>query len=330
MTDKLAFRRTVPAMVAVILASSLASRAQADGWSTAIGTGLFGLNVKGDMGFGTNLFGPLALDVDLSSSDLSDLTRSAFGVAGVSTNGTWTIYYNGGSLELEDSSSGTTAGGTPVSAGIKFKVTKAELAAAYNFARIGRSAWGVLFGADYTRHHYDPFFSVGAATATRAIGNDWTDAIVGLTNSFVLSPRWVWGNRVDAGFGGSDGSYHARTELLWDAGLSERWIFSLYADYRKTDFENSSPAQADWYRYDVAEFGPGFGVAYVFGGAVRTAAVPPPQGATPPAESSADLDRALALLRSVPTMRGTIEGHTDSQGRAQNRRVVLHRSDAAP
>jgi OOP family OmpA-OmpF porin len=95
-------------------------------------------------------------------------------------------------------------------------------------------------------------------------------------------------------------------------------------------------------------------------------------------ESSADLNRAVDLLRRVPTMRGTIEGYTDSQGpdaynqtlserraqavaqyiidrgidksriqwrgygaarpvadngtadgRAQNRRVILHRSDTA-
>jgi outer membrane protein OmpA-like peptidoglycan-associated protein len=438
MTDKLTFHRTVLMMVAAILASSLASRTQAEEWSTAIGTGLFGLNVQGDMGFGTNLFGPVDLDVDLSSSDLSDVTKSAFGLAGVSTNGTWTIYYNGAVLELEDSSGGTTAGGTPLTAGIKFKATKAELAAAHTFARTDRSRWGILFGANYTRHRYDPFFSVGAATTTRAIKNDWTDGIVGLTNAFGLSRQWIWANRIDVGFGGSDGSYHARTELDWDAGQPRRWIFSLYADYRKIDFEHGSPGQSDWYRYDVAEFGPGFGFAYVFGGSAPTASAPPPPpppapppvlASTPPPapldtdrdgvgdtvdqcpntasgdrvdvigcgynlrlqvlfdtnsatlkpESSAGLDRALALLRNVPTMRGTIEGHTDSQGpesynrtlserraqsvadylidrgidkarirwagygasqpvadngtadgRAQNRRVVLHRSDATP
>jgi outer membrane protein OmpA-like peptidoglycan-associated protein len=433
-------RYTLQVTIAAILATALAARAEADDWITGIGTGAFGLNIEGDMGFGTNLLGPLPVDdLELSSSDLSDVTKSAAGLAGFSTNGRWTIFYGGAGMELEDEDEGTTAGGTPVSASFNFKALKAELAASYTFARTERSTWGFLFGANYTKHDYEAVLAVGANTATRDVENDWTDAIVGLTNAVHFSPKWAWSNRIDAGFGGSEGTYHARTGLEWDAGRPRGWIFSLYADYKKIEFENGSPGDADWYLYDVAEFGPGLGFAYLFGGSAEpvTASLPPPPPAPPPApppppppaapadsdfdgvadpadqcantqrgervdaagcafnlrlevlfdtnsatlqpDSYAGLDRAVDLLKRVPTISGVIEGHTDSQGpdrynldlsdrrartvadylfdhgvdrgriqwkgygesqpvadnntadgRAQNRRVVLHRSDAVP
>ena len=40
-----------------------------------IGTGLAGLNVKGDLGLNLGRFGPVQLEVDLDPSDIADLTN---------------------------------------------------------------------------------------------------------------------------------------------------------------------------------------------------------------------------------------------------------------
>jgi hypothetical protein len=252
---------------AILLAAALSgapSNADAQEWRTGIGTGLFAINAKGDEGIGTALLGPVEFDLDLNTSDFAEVADSAFGLAGFSSNGTWTLYFSGGQLKLEDTADGTTPTGVPVGAVLDFKVINSELALEYKFANNGRSSWGVIGGVNYTRHKYDLTISGGANTFAREVDNDWADVIVGLTYSLGFSDRTSWTNRLDGGFGGSEGALHFRTSFNWRLGASNRWLLSLYGDYKAVDFENGSPGELDWYKYDVNEFGPGFGFAYVF------------------------------------------------------------------
>lgn len=251
-------------LFAALVAAHTASAGAAEGWRHGIGTGLFGLNIDGDTGFGTRLFGPVEAELDLSSSDLADYLDSAFGLAGFSTNGTWTINYGAERLKLEDDGRGTTRTGAPVAGSFGFEAIGAEISAAYRFAGSERSAWSLLGGVSYTRHDYDIGLVVGQAGTTRSIDNDWTDVLVGLVYSLGFSERTAWVTQLDAGFGGSEGTYHAKTALNWHVGASRSWLLSLYVDYKAVEFENGSPGDPDWYLYDVDEFGPGFGIAYVF------------------------------------------------------------------
>jgi hypothetical protein len=252
------------AILFAALASSLITTSAQAQWRHGIGTGIFAINAKGDEGIGTQLLGPVEFELDLSSSDFADVMDSAVGLAGFSTNGTWTIYYSGGQLKLEDSSNGATAGGVPVSVELDFEVTNAELVASYQFANAGRNKWGLIGGINYTSHTYDVLLTAGATAFTREIDNDWTDVLIGLTHTLGFSERTSWTNRLDAGFGGSEGAFHVRTAINWNVGASKSWLLSLYADYKMVDFENGSPDDVDWYLYDVDEFGPGFGFAYMF------------------------------------------------------------------
>ena len=253
------------AMLLVALASgAAASTASADDWRHGIGTALFGLNVQGDTGFGTQLLGPVQSEIDLSSSDISDYAKSAFGLAGFSTNGTWTINYGAKGMELEDESAGTTAGGVPVTSSFNFEATGADLSAAYRFAGDDRSSWSVLGGLSYTKHDYEVGLSAGAQSTLRQVDNDWTDVVVGLIYRLGISDNSSWTTRLDAGFGGSEGTYHLSTGVFWGLGAKQQWLLGLYGDFKAVEFENGSPGDADWYLYDVDEFGPGFAFSYVF------------------------------------------------------------------
>jgi hypothetical protein len=258
------------ALFTLLLSVAFASDAEAQSdaepgeWRHAIGTGVFGLNLKGDTEFGTVFFGPVtADDIDLSTSDISDVAQSAFGLGGSSTNGIWTIFYSGGQLKLEDSGSGTTAAGAPVSAELDFESVAGELAAAYNVLRTERHVLGILGGVRYTKHDYDLLVTTGVSSGTRTIDNDWTDVLVGLIYGLAITENVAWATQLDAGFGGSEGTYHGRTGINWRVGGS-RWLLSFYADYKLVEFEDGSPADVDYYRYDMDEFGPGIGVSFQY------------------------------------------------------------------
>jgi hypothetical protein len=93
-------------------------------------------------------------------------------------------------------------------------------------------------------------------------GDDWTDVLVGLTHSTPPSSTLTWRNRFDVGFGGSEGTYHFNTGLDWK--FAQSWSANFFGDYIQHDYENSSPGSADWYVYDVAEYGLGVNVMYHF------------------------------------------------------------------
>ena len=54
-----------------------------------------------------------------------------------------------------------------------------------------------------------------------------------------------------------------RTATNRTLGASKQWLLTLYGDSKAVNFENGSPGEIDWYKYDVNAFGPGFGFAYV-------------------------------------------------------------------
>jgi hypothetical protein len=238
-----------------------------DKWKHGIGTGLFALNVKGDTGFTTAL-GPVELEADVNFDELREVLESAFGVGGYAAKGKWTLLYSAFQLSVEDSISGTGPLRNPASAGLDATYTGGEFAAAYRFAVTGKHAWSVLGGIRYLKHEYD--FGVAIdndppnppATLTRNIDEDWTDLLVGLTHATRLGDRWTWSNRLDAGFGGSEGTYFFNTSFNWQ--FTKSWALSLYGQITSIDFENDNPGDPDYYLYDADEFGPGLNILYTF------------------------------------------------------------------
>ncbi len=226
-----------------------------DEWRHGIGTGLFALNLDGDQGLNTTLFGPVQIDLDLNTGEISDVMKTAFGIGGFSAKGKWKVLYSVQYMELGDDVSGTTSGAIPVAADLTFTGSGAEVAAVYRFAKKGKNLWGALGGVRYTKHEFESTLTIGASTFTRNFDENWTDVLVGLTHDRILSDKWSWNTRVDAGFGGSEGTVGFNTGASWR--FADSWAASFYGKYTAQDFENGTKGDADWYLYDVDEFGVG-------------------------------------------------------------------------
>ena len=238
--------------LAMVLGFNAAAYAE---WHYGIGTGFTRLNVDGDMGFNTQIAGPVTFGVDLDPDQVSDLVDTAFGFTGYFTDGTWMVQYSFSNIELEGSSTVGAASTT-----IGFDIQGAEITVGYPFYKTPSLILGVLGGVRYTEHELSASVTSGGSTVSRSIDNDWVDALVGLTLAVPLAEKWVWNNRADAGFGGSEGTYSGSTGVTWR--FYKGWSGTLFAKFTAVEFEESSRGNSDWYRYDVDEFGPGLAILY--------------------------------------------------------------------
>jgi hypothetical protein len=247
-------------IISVLLMVSFSSVAYAE-WNYGIGTGLKRMNAKGDQGINVNLasLGPVEFEVDLDPDDFDDLMKTAYGFGGYFTDKTWMIQYSFVNLELEDEAS-RTVGATTASAKIGFDITGGEITVGYPIHRSSALALGALVGARYTKHGLSSELTVGAQQRKRSIDNDWTDGLVGLTFRVPFAEKWAWNTRLDAGAGGSEGTYTGNTGVTWR--FADSWSATLDAQYQAIDYENGNKGDSDWYIYDVDEFG--WGVKFLY------------------------------------------------------------------
>jgi len=250
-----------------VLAASCATHAFAedaqDGWTFGIGTGINSLWVKGDQGWNSLLTGgPVTLNLDLTPNDIQDAMKTAFGFGGFAARGQWKILYSLKYMELEGDGNGTTPGGIPVYAKSNFKVSGATVAGVYQFAKTGKGVWGALGGVRYTKQKLTNSLTVGGSTAQNEISQHWTDVVVGLTNNYYFSMAWAWNTQVDAGFGGSNGTYHINTGPTWR--FAQSWVAGAAVDYTDNNFENGSRGDPDWYLYKPTETAVGLSITYLF------------------------------------------------------------------
>jgi hypothetical protein len=250
-----------------IIAASFAGHAFAadsqDEWKFGIGTGISALSVKGDLGFNSLLInGPVQVSMDLSPNQVSNAMKTAFGFGGFAAKDEWKILYSFKYLELEGDANGTSPGGVPVSGKSNFKVSGATVAGVYQFAQTGQGLWGALGGLRYIKHKWSNSLTIGASTGANNFSHSWTDAVIGLTNNYYFNQEWSWNTQVDAGYGGSKGTYHGNTGPAWR--FADSWVGSVTVDYTANNYENGNRGDADWYLYKGRETAYGVNVAYLF------------------------------------------------------------------
>ena len=244
-------RVVVPVLFAMALTLCLGQSALAqDEWKFGIGTGFQSFSLDGDVGFPVLPAGTI-IDVDLDNSDTSDLLDSAFGFGGFAAKGKWQILFGLGTLTLEDDDGLLTKA--------EWDRTQVEIAAVYRFAKTGNHAWGALFGVRYTEHEWE--FTFGGTDFD--IDEDWTDALVGITHAFPFAGKWSWTNRLDAGFGGSEGSYQFTSAVNRQFG--KHWVVNFNVRQVSTEFgKDEDILDTDFYLYDVDEPGAGIGFLYTW------------------------------------------------------------------
>jgi hypothetical protein len=247
----------------VIVVGMLASVANAE-WKYGIGTGLFFLNVDGDIGINTEIAGPVELAVDLKPDDVFDYAESVLGFGGYATDGKWMIRYTFQRLELEDTPSTTLANGNRLRAKSNFQMNGAELSVGQRFYQSEKLALSAYVGARYLMHEMENSLNItapeGTTSSSSDIDNEWTDARFGIGIDVPLAEKWTWGSTAEVGLGESEGTYKANTGIGWR--FAENWSTMLYGNYVAVDFENASKGDGNWYKYDVDEYGTGVSVMY--------------------------------------------------------------------
>jgi hypothetical protein len=234
-------------------------------WYWGVGTGITQMNIEGDIGLNVDGIGPVQVPVDLDPDEFRDLIETAFGFGGYFTDGKWVIGYKLGFFELLDEPSGTTPGGASYTSEFFFDMTFGEFT-------IGNVVWKSsngkmsltpFVGARYIKHELGSTINVtGIGTRVRSTENEWTDFLIGTSVKYAFAPKWLLSASLDGGFGGSEGTVN------FSAGLS--WRFWKYMSagpmfsYKAVEFENGEKGDADWYLYDVDEFGVGASFLFHF------------------------------------------------------------------
>lgn len=223
-------------------------------WSFGIGTGLSFNNIDGKQGFTTQL-GPVKYDVKLDPQDFSDFVKTAFGFEGYATDDTWLIQYSLAYVELEDKESTfVPPANSTITTKINFRTSGAELTAGYPVYKTSSLIILVDGGVRYTKHELDNKITISGAVnaqAGRKFDHDWTDAVLGAMINVPFAQTWSWNNRLNAGFGGSDGTYLVSSEVRWR--FHKYWSASIKGKYVSVKYENASEGDSDWYFYDADE-----------------------------------------------------------------------------
>jgi hypothetical protein len=175
---------------------------------------------------------------------------------GYATNGRWLIDYSVAYLKLEDDASSAVI----TSAKFKYESSGFELLVGYPVWKTSDIKISLHGGLRYTRHEVANSLTIAGTTLSNKIDEDWVDGVIGVSADIPLGKKWIWNNRITAGYGGSEGTYSAYSGLNWR--FHKHWSTSFYGKYTAVEFEEGSKGDENWYLYDVDEFGAGFNVLF--------------------------------------------------------------------
>lgn len=252
----MSFRKVL--ILTLSLIANVNAIAADSGWKFGVGTGIFALNVDGDLGLNTSV-GPSLSKLDLSTSDLQEVMDSAFGIAGFMAKDKWKINYTISQLTLAgDQNAEVSNGGFSYKADMEFEISGLDLNVEYKL----NPSWSTYLGVRHTTHDIEFNYSGDNQVIDTDIENDWTDLYVGLSYSKAFSKTMLWHTSVDIGAGDSEGSTTFNTGVTWL--FSPSWATTLYAKHYSVEYENGSAGDEDWYLYDASEFGAGLGITYLW------------------------------------------------------------------
>jgi hypothetical protein len=143
-------------------------------------------------------------------------------------------------------------------------MTGAELTVGYPVYKTPSLIVLVDGGLRYTKHKFDNSLSstgnVSFPKTSNKFDQSWTDAVLGASVNVPFAETWSWNSRVNAGFGGSDGTYLVSTGVSWR--FHKNWSTSLTGKYVSVDYENGSQGESDWYYYNADESSIGLTVLF--------------------------------------------------------------------
>lgn len=261
----LKFFNIILSILIFILLATLYSPADATAeespWKFGIGTNLFWLNIDGTQGLHLNQIDTsVDFDIDMSASDVNDIIDTALGFGGYVSYGKLFLDYSVQYLKLED---GESYSGGPLSRfDLEFETSGLQIMVGYPVLRHPNVRFLVHGGIRYTSHKMNSSLVYNGATFRKNLDNDWLDGLIGISAVVPLSQTVNWISRFNAGYGGSDGTYQFSSGLFWR--FHKHWETCIFGRYTAVNFEKGSRGDADWYLYDVDEYGLGLGIIYHF------------------------------------------------------------------
>lgn len=231
-------------------------------WNAAIGTGISSTQVKGDQGVGTFFLGPVYTGVDLSPSEYNDFMKSSISMEVAMTDGTWMVDFYLGLQQFEDNGFTLLSDGSTLRSNMDFDATSGEITVGRKVYRHPWVVLGVHGGLRYDRHKLSTDLRRGGTTERVRVDESWTDVLIGLSADIPFAEKWLWKNKMNGGFGGSEGTYFLSSGVTWR--FHPRWSTEVYGDYTAIDYENGKKGDTDWYVYDVDEFIWGLNILFHF------------------------------------------------------------------
>lgn len=258
---------TIVCVVCLVGTSSVQAQKK---WFFGVGTGFSAMNDEGTLGLPTQNFGPLQADFELNPEDVMDYMETAFGMGGYATDGTWMIQGQFKYLKLGGDTTHSVVtpafGSGTFAIDLAFEVTGAQFTVGYTAYRSKNMKFSLTpyAGVRYTKHKFsgDLVVTQGATETpfSREIDDNWVDALIGTSLGYAISPKVSAGLGLDAGFGGSNGTFSGSAALSWKA-LS--WLsVSPNFTYAVVDYEGGEKGDTDWYLYDADEWTAGIGVMF--------------------------------------------------------------------
>jgi hypothetical protein len=199
--------------------------------------------------------GPLTVPVDISISDLFDSLDLGGMAAYRIDNGTWS--FSGDLTYMDLGWSRATQQGR---AGASLDVEQLTL-----MATVGRRVsprLEALFTLAYFDLSSDLSGQVLQQTFELSRDADWVDPLIGLNYRRPLNEKWTLDLRGDVGgFGvGSDLTLHGWVKVVHQNTPT----FSWFAGYRYIAYDYETGSGLNFQRYDLAQQGPGVGLAWSF------------------------------------------------------------------
>jgi len=236
-------------IVSASIWSSTATAQESDEWKFRITPYLWMLSLEGT----TAALGQ-DVDVDASFSDIFDVLNIALFVNMELSKGKFFVVFDPMYAQLEMDFAGPE--GTPIGGKLEVDIVIADLNFGYSFDE----NFGIYAGARY----YDQDLTLTPnLLPQQALGDDWTDFIVGLRGGGKVSENWSFMGKMDAAVGGdSESAFYFQAVLLRHFGDNKH----LDIGWRHYDVDYESGAGPTRFKWDVAHSGPIVGFSWEFGG----------------------------------------------------------------
>ncbi len=238
---------------AVLLAVALLSAAplHAEGWTQEFAPYVWGAGMDGTVGVRD-----VTADVNMNFSDIVDNLQMAFMGAYRASRDRYSITVDGVYMAL-----GTTLHGPGGLSKLDVDVNQGALEVDAGYEVVDRF---VVFGGLRYNDLETQLKLNGALGNIRKVdaSESWVDPVIGAHYTIPFADKW------SATFRGDIGGFGVGSDFAWQGIATLRWQatpgFGVVALYRYISMDYDNGSGRDYFKYDVALFGPALGMVFTF------------------------------------------------------------------